>query len=178
MVLNLSDMKKPWYQTVLITQTKEVFSSAVPYTVLLLVLLLWRFALGVPFQWVEVKPLSEPEFFVRAFYSAFTFFTLGYLFYAARFYKVLHDVVVKGFGMWDLYNFIKAVVWLLLMFVSYQYIVPALFTVLNTSATVLYNIAAFVLYALPPVGISLVLVAIYVLVRSSQRKLPEQREVE
>ncbi|MGC9602208.1 MAG: hypothetical protein ABSE76_00475 [Minisyncoccia bacterium] len=170
-------MKKPWYRTVLVAQTKEVFSSAVPYTVLLLVLLLWRFALRVKFQWVEVKPLSEPEFFYRAFYSAFTFCTLGFLLYEARFYKVLHDVVVKGFGSWELYNFIKAVVWLFLMFLSYQYIVPTLFTVLNTSATILYNFAAFVLYVLPPVGISLVAVSIYVLVRSSQRKLPKQRQV-
>jgi len=170
-------MKKLWYRTVLVARTKEVFSSAVPYAVLLLVLLLWRFALGVKFQWVEVSPLSQPDFFVRSFYSAFTFCTLGFLLYEARFYKVLHDIVVKGFGMWDLYNFIKAVVWLFLMYLSYEYIVPVLFAVLNTSASILYNAAAFVLYVLPPVGISLVLVVIYVLVRSSQRKLPERRKL-
>lgn len=170
-------MKKTWYRKTLFAQTKEVFSSAVPYVVLLLVLALWRFVLGVKFQWVEVSPLSQPEFFYRAFYSAFTFLTLGRALYYAKFYKVLHDIVVKVFGLWELYELIKWVVWLFLMYLSYEYIVPALFAVLNTSASVLYNVAAFVLYVLPPVGISLVLVAIFVLVRSSQRKLPEQREV-
>jgi hypothetical protein len=154
-------MANPWHKEVLIKNTKEVFTSAVPYAIFGLVLLLWRFALGIPFVWVTVTPLSEPEFFYRAFYSAFTFLTLGRGLYYLGFYKLVHDIIVKGFGMWGLYNLIKAVVWAGLMFVSYQYIVPAIFTVLNTSATILYNVAALVLYTLPPIGISLILTAMY-----------------
>jgi hypothetical protein len=167
-----------WHKRVLVEQTKEVLTSAIPYVVFLLTLLLWHFALGAKFQWVEVKPLSEPEFFYRAFYSAFTFCTLGFLLYEARFYKVLHDIIVKGLGLWGLYNLIKAAVWLLLMYVSYQYLVPAVFTVLNTSASVLYNGAGMVVYALPSVGITVVFVLIYVLVRSNKRSRPEKSETE
>ena len=156
-------MKSVWYKEVLIKNTKEIFTSAVPYCIFLLVVLLWRFALGVPFAWVQVNALSEPEFFYRAFYSAFTFITLGRLVYLTGFYKILHDIVVKGFGLWGLYNLIKAVIWVGLMFLSYQYIVPAVFAVLNTSATILYNVAALVLYALPSLGISLLLTLLYVL---------------
>jgi len=158
-------IKRSWHKDVLIKNAKEVFSSAVPYTIFVLVILLWRFALGMKFSWVHVSPLSEPEFFYRSFYSAFTFATLGLLLYLSGFYKLLHDIVVKGFGLWGLYNFIKAVVWLFLMFLSYQYVVPALFSVLNTSATILYNFAQVVLYVLPPVGISLILVIIYILIK-------------
>lgn len=154
-----------WQTKTILENAKEIVTSAATYLILILVLLLWHFALGYKFEWQHIAPLSEPDFFVRSFYSAFTFFTLGFLLYEARFYKVLHDIVVKGFGMWDLYNFIKAVVWLFLMFISYQYIVPALFTVLNTSASFLYNIAALVLYALPPVGISIILSVIYFLLK-------------
>jgi hypothetical protein len=34
------------------------------------VLVLWRFALGVKFQWVQIYPLEAPDMFSRYFYSA------------------------------------------------------------------------------------------------------------
>ena len=138
-------------------------SSATTYIILALVFLLWHFALGIKFEWQSISPLSEPSIFVRVFYSAFTFCTLGLLLYVIRFYKVLHDIVVKAFGMWELYNLIKAVLWLFLMYISYAYLVPWLFNILNTSASVLFNIANLALYTIPPVGIALILSILYLL---------------
>jgi len=97
-----------WYKKVLLKNAKEIVSDGTTYVILALVLLLWHFALGIKFEWQHIAPLSEPSVFVRAFYSAFTFCTLGLLLYVLRFYKVLHDIVVKAFGMWELYNLIKA----------------------------------------------------------------------
>lgn len=158
-------MKNDWHKKVLLKNTKEVVSSGTTYVILALVLLLWHFALGIKFEWQHIAPLSEPSVFVRTFYSAFTFCTLGLFLYVIRFYKVLHDIVVKAFGMWELYNLIKAVLWLLLMYISYAYLVPWLFSVLNTSASVLFNVAGLVLYVLPPVGIALILSLLYMLIR-------------
>ncbi len=141
-------------------------SSATTYMILALVLLLWHFALGIKFEWQSISPLSEPSFFVRAFYSAFTFCTLGLFLYVIKFYKVLHDIVVKAFGMWGLYNLIKAVLWLFLMYISYAYLVPWLFNALNASVSILFNVAYLVLYALPPVGIALILSVVYMLGRN------------
>ncbi len=135
------------------------------YVILALVLLLWNFALGIKFQWQSISPLPEPSIFVRSFYSAFVFCTLGLFLYLIRFYKVLHDIVVKAFGFWELYNFIKAVVWLFLMYISYVYLVPWLFNILNTSASILFNIVNLVLYVVPSVGIATILSIIYFLVR-------------
>ncbi len=154
-----------WHKKVLLKNAKEIASSATTYIILALVLLLWHFALGIKFEWQAISPLSEPSIFVRAFYSAFTFCTLGLLLYVIRFYKVLHDIVVKAFGMWELYNFIKAMLWLFLMYISYAYLVPWLFSILNASVSVLFNIANLVLYVLPPVGISVILSIIYFLGR-------------
>jgi len=154
-----------WYKKVLLKNAKEVVSDGTTYAILALVLLLWHFALGIKFEWQHIAPLSEPSIFVRAFYSAFTFCTLGLLLYVLRFYKVVHDIVVKAFGMWELYNLIKALVWLLLMYVSYAYLVPWLFNILNASASLLFNVANLVLYAIPPVGIGIVFSVIYLLVR-------------
>jgi len=154
-----------WYKKVILKNAKEVVSNGTTYVILALVFLLWNFALGIKFEWQSISPLSEPSIFVRAFYSAFTFCTLGLLLYVIRFYKVLHDIVVKSFGMWELYNLIKAVLWLFLMYISYAYLVPWLFNILNTSASILFNVANLVLYALPPVGIALILSVVYMLGR-------------
>lgn len=154
-----------WYKKVLLKNVKEIVSDGATYAILALVFLLWYFALGIKFEWQHISPLSEPSVFVRTFYSAFTFCTLGLFLYVIRFYKVLHDIVVKAFGMWELYNLIKAVLWLFLMYISYAYLVPWLFSVLNTSVSVLFNVAGLVLYVLPPIGISLILSIIYLLLK-------------
>ena len=158
-----------WHKKVLLGNAKEILSSGTTYAILALVLLLWHFALGIKFEWQAMSPLSEPSIFVRAFYSAFTFCTLGLLLYVIRFYKVLHDIVVKAFGMWEVYNLIKAVLWLFLMYISYAYLVPWLFNILNAGASVLFNIANLVLYALPPVGIALIISIIYFLWRKANK---------
>ncbi|MDD3190800.1 MAG: hypothetical protein PHI66_03875 [Candidatus Pacebacteria bacterium] len=154
-----------WYKKILLKNARELVSNGTTYVVIALVFLLWYFALGIKFEWQHIAPLSEPSIFIRSFYSAFTFCTLGLLLYMVGFYKILHDIIVKAFGMWGLYNFIKAVLWLFLMWISYAYLVPWLFKVLNAGISVLFNIANLVLYALPPVGISLIISIIYLLLR-------------
>lgn len=165
-------MKKiNWQKIALKKHLSEILSSGTTYAILALVFLLWRFALGIHFEWQQIEPFEQPSIFVRAFYSAFTFFTLGLLLYVARFYKVLHDILVKETGMWGLYNAIKAIVWLFLMFLSYQYIVPWLFKILNASISLLYNIAGLVLYTLPPIGISLIVAIVFTLWKTKKRQI-------
>jgi hypothetical protein len=154
-----------WHKKVLLKNAKEVVGSATTYVILAFVLLLWHFALGIKLEWQTISPLSAPSVFVRVFYSAFTFFTIGLFLYVIKFYKVLHDIVVKAFGMWELYNFIKAVLWLFLMYISYSYLVPWLFNILNGGISILFNIANLVLYAIPPVGITLILSIVYLLLK-------------
>jgi len=154
-----------WHKKILLKNAKEIVSSGTTYVILALVFLLWHFALGIKFEWQSISPLSAPSVFVRVFYSTFTFCTLGLFLYVIKFYKVLYDIVVKAFGLWDLYNFIKAVLWAFLMYISYAYLVPWLFNVLNASISILFNVANLVLYALPPVGIALILSIVYLLCR-------------
>lgn len=160
-------MKKiNWQKIILKKHLKDLISSGSTYVILALVFLLWRFVLGIEFHLQMIEPFQQPSIFVRSFYSLFVFFTLGYLLYIAYFYKVLHDIIVKAFGMWGLYNLIKAVLWAFLMWISYAYLVPWLFNVLNASASILFNVANLVLYALPPVGIALILSVVYMLGRN------------
>lgn len=169
MVPNKIMKNNDWYKKAIIKNAKEIASSATTYIILALVFLLWHFALGIKFQWQSISPFSAPSIFVRVFYSAFTFCTLGLFLYAIKFYKVLHDIVVKTFGMWELYNLIKAVLWVFLMYISYAYLVPLLFNILNGGISILFNVANFVLYAIPPVGVALIFSLIYILLRKNQK---------
>ena len=164
-------MKKiNWQKIALKKHLKDLVSSGTTYAILALIFLLWRFALGIKFELQQIEPFEQPSIFVRSFYSLFTFFTLGFLLYIARFYKVLHDILVKEMGLRGLYNGIKAIVWAGLMYISYEYIVPWLFNLLNTSISILYNIAGIVLYAIPPIGISLILSVAYFLFKKRKLK--------
>ena len=154
-----------WHKIALKKHLKDIFSSGITYVILALMFLLWRFALGYQFEWQNIEPFSPPSIFIRVFYSAFTFLTLGFILYIAHFYKVLHDILVKGMGLWGLYNGIKAIVWAFLMYISYQYIVPWLFNILNAGISVLFNMANFVLYMLPLIGISMMISVIYLLLK-------------
>ena len=154
-----------WHKQIILKNAKEIIGSGITYLSIALVLLLWRFVLGFEFQWQDVNPLSEPSIFVRSFYSAFTFATLGSLLYLIGLYKGLHDILVKTFGLWEIYNSIKAIIWLLLMYISYTYLVPWLFDTLNAGISILFNVANLFLYLLPPVGGALILSATYYLLK-------------
>lgn len=56
-----------WYKKVLLNDAKEIISSATTYVILVFVFLLWRFALGVNFEWQQISPLSPPDIFVPSF---------------------------------------------------------------------------------------------------------------
>lgn len=159
-----------WHKKVLKKYTVKIIKSGYTYLAFLLVLLLWNFILGVKFQWQNITPLSQPTIFVRSFYSAFVFGTLGFALNKIYFYKLLHDILVKKFGQWALYNAIKAIVWAFLLYISYMYIVPWIFKVLNTGISFLFNIANLILYLLPPVGIALIVIIIYLIIKENRFK--------
>lgn len=164
-------MSNNWHQKILLKSAKDIFKSSTIYIVLAFILTLWNFILGIKFQWQNITPLSQPTIFVRSFYSAFVFVTLGFVLYIIHFYKILHDILVKRLGQWGLYNAIKAIVWLFLIYISYMYIVPWLFKILNTGISFLFNIANLVLYLLPPVGIALIVSIIYTIMRHNSVKV-------
>ncbi len=166
MLKNISkiEMKNnQWYKKILLDNVKKIVSSATTYIVFALVFLVWHFILGIKFQWQDIVPLSQPTIFIRAFYSAFVFVTLGRLLYFIHFYEVLSDILAEQF---KLYISIKSIIWMVLMYVSYQYIIPWIFSILNTGISVLFNLANLILYIIPLVGISIILTMIYFFIKS------------
>ena len=113
--------------------------------------------MGKTFTWTDISPIDSPSIFVRIFYSALTFVTLGRLLYLAGFYKALYRIL----GDWRSFKEAKAIIWVLLMAAMFFVIVPLVVDILNGILSIGYNLLALTLYAFPPVGVSMILFAFY-----------------
>ena len=147
-----------WHKKYLIKYKKEIIISATFTIVFSVFLSLWHYALGNSFAWKEIDPIPKPQEFVRIIYSALTFATLGYFLYRVKFYKFLHTVIVRGLRDRKLFKNIKALIWASLILAMYFFIVPKVIDFLNSIISVIYNLSVYILYLLPPLLLSLIIV--------------------
>lgn len=146
-----------WYQKTLKKYGKEILTGAAFSIVCALAFLLWIYGIGKTFTWTDISPIDPPSIFVRIFYSALTFVTLGAFLYKIKFYQGLYRVL----GDWRSFKEAKAIIWVLLMGTMFFVIVPLVVDILNGILSIGYNLIALVLYAFPPVGASVILFAFY-----------------
>ncbi len=156
-------MAKNWYDKVLIQYKKESVSTAIFFLVFALAVLLWRFAFGRSFEWVEISPVPTPDIWSRAILSALTYKTIGRYLYKIYFYKILAIIFGEILHKWKWYRDIKDVVWNILMFVMFFFIIPFVVDLLNKTISFFYNIVSLILYFAPPLGITLILYLCYIL---------------
>ncbi len=147
-----------WYQKTLKKYGKEILSGAIFSIICTLAFLLWIYGVGKTFTWTDISPIDPPSIFVRIFYSALTFVTLGAFLYKIGFYKALYQMLDD----WRSFKEAKAIIWVLLMGTMFFVIVPLVVNILNGILSIGYNLFALILYAFPPVGISIVLFTLYV----------------
>jgi len=153
-----------WYKKILFKYKKEIISSATFTIIFALSLSLWHYTLGRSFVWQEIDPIPKPNEFVRIIYSALVFVTFGAFLYWVRFYQFLHSIIVRGLGDWRLYKDIKAIIWISLMLVMYFFVVPKVVDLLNSLISIFYNLLIFILYLMPPLGVSIILIIAIILV--------------
>lgn len=147
-----------WHKKYLINYKKEIIISATFTVVFSVFLSLWYYALGKSFAWREIDPIPKPQEFVRFIYSALVFVTIGAFLYWIKFYKFLHSVIVGGLKDWKLYKDIKAIIWTSLILIMYFFVVPKVIDFLNSTISIIYNLSVFILYLLPPLISSFVIV--------------------
>ncbi|MGH7203953.1 MAG: hypothetical protein ACREHC_05915 [Candidatus Levyibacteriota bacterium] len=150
-----------WYKKVLIKHTKEIISSALISIIISLALLYWYFVLGNRFEWKTIEPISAPDYYARIFYSALVYITFGAILYKLFIYKLLHFVTVRVLRDWKLYKDIKRFIWGVLLLISYFWFVPKVVDFLNLTISFFYNILGLILYLIPPLGISLIIFAVF-----------------
>ncbi len=156
-----------WYQKTLKKYWKEVLSGAIFSIICTLAFLLWIYGMGKTFTWIDISPIDPPSIFMRIFYSALTFVTLGAFLYKIGFYKALYQILDD----WRSFKEAKAIIWVLLMGTMFFVIVPLVVNILNGILSIGYNLFALALYAFPPVGISIVLFTLYVYLKRQIRKV-------
>lgn len=150
--------KNTWYKDILVKYKKETILSVILTLVFFLSLSIWHYVFGKSFAWKEIDPIPKPQEFVRFIYSALVFVTFGAFLYWVKFYKFLHSVIVRGLGDWKLYKDIKSVIWTSLILMMYFFVVPKVIDFLNSIISVIYNLSVFILYLLPPLLLSLIIV--------------------
>jgi len=156
-----------WYQKTLKKYGKEILTGAAFSIVCALAFLLWIYGIGKTFTWTDISPIDPPSIFVRIFYSALTFVTLGAFLYKIKFYQGLYRIL----GDWRSFKDAKAIIWVLLMGTMFFVIVPLVVDILNGILSIGYNLIALVMYAFPPVGISIFLFTLYVYLKRQIRKV-------
>lgn len=156
-----------WYQKTLKKYGKEILSGAIFSIICTLAFLLWIYGAGKTFTWTDISPIDQPSIFVRIFYSALTFVTLGAFLYKIGFYKALYQILDD----WRSFKEAKAIIWVLLMGTMFFVIVPMVVNILNGILSIGYNLFALALYAFPPVGISIVLFALYIYLKRQIQKV-------
>ncbi len=150
--------KISWYKDILIKYKKEIIASVTFTIVFAIFLSIWHYVFGKSFAWKEIDPIPKPQEFVRFIYSALVFVTFGAFLYWIKFYKFLHSVIVRGLRDWKLYKDIKSIIWTSLILVMYFFVVPKVIDILNSTISIVYNLSVFILYLLPPLLSSLVIV--------------------
>jgi hypothetical protein len=157
-----------WYKKTLKKYGKEILTGAVFSIVCTLAFLLWIYGMGKTFTWTDISPIDPPSIFVRIFYSALTFVTLGAFLYKIKFYQGLYRIL----GDWRSFREAKAIIWVLLMGTMFFVIVPLVVDILNGILSIGYNLVALLVYAFPPVGISVILFTLYFYFKKKLRPIP------
>lgn len=157
-----------WYKKTLKKYGKEILTGAVFSIVCTLAFLLWIYGMGKTFTWTDISPIDPPSIFVRIFYSALTFVTLGAFLYKIKFYQGLYRIL----GDWRSFREAKAIIWVLLMGTMFFVIVPLVVDILNGILSIGYNLVALLVYVFPPVGISVILFTLYFYFKKKLRPIP------
>lgn len=151
----------PWCKKALKHHIKEMIVGAIVSIIFSLILLLRVYALGEPFHWISIEPISQPSPFQKYFYSGFTFVTIGAFLYFIYLYKALKILCVDILNSWELYIGVKGIIWVGLYYISYQYLVPYTIDILNSLCSFLFNIFQLIFYLFPTLGISIIIYILY-----------------
>jgi hypothetical protein len=85
-----------WYKTVLAKHAKEIALAAISSIASFLAILVWHYHFNHSFVWYPINPIEHLDIFIRFFYSAHVFVTIGTLLYYLGFYKALTDIVLNN----------------------------------------------------------------------------------
>ncbi len=159
--------KKYWHKNIIIkTLTKEIGSFKLILTLSFFVILfIWNKFMGKPFEWEWIDPISVPPY-VRLFYSALVFISLGSFLCFIGLYRVLYKIFVGFLGDFKTYKEVKSFIWICLIALMYFKIIPWIIDVLNIIISVGYNLFKMIFYISPIVGIVLILAVFLTLILS------------
>ena len=142
------------YKKIFQENKKEIVRSAIISLAITIGFSLWYFITGKPFEWRSIAPISQPDLLSREILSFIAFSTIGaFLYYVVRLWQILKFICKDVLNSWSLYNFVKKIVWFILLLFTQFYLVPTAVNWSNHIISFLYNMWFLILYLYPLVGI-------------------------
>jgi len=156
-----------WHKKILAKHKAKIISLAAGIVALISAFSLWRFALGKTFEWINIAPLHTP--FSYAFYSTLVFVGPGaYLYYFTDFYKDLWYFFRHTLSSPGLHKNVKWAIWVSMVAAMF-FVVKAVFDLINTIVSFLYNIFFLILYLSPSIGVAIIVFAVSYLLTKEDR---------
>ena len=170
-------MREPWYKRVIEKYGKKALLSAIVSILVTALFSLWYFASGRSFVWHSISPIPQPGFLDEELYGAIALLTIGaFLYYVVKLWLILKFICKDIFNSWDLYNFVKAIVWTGLVLITQFVIVPTTVDWANAIISFFYNSWLWLLYVSPSLGvlalIFVVVLSIQIILKKELPKLP------
>ena len=159
----MSFNRPTWYKKVLTEKRNEVFLAITLTATFSLAMLLWHYAMGQSFHWEATEPIEQPGLLPRLFYSALVFAGPGRWLFDAGFYKALYSLFKGTRGGYRAFTRAKADIWHLMILATCFVVIPWAVNILNTLLSFTYNIVSLILYLVPPLGVTPILGAGFLL---------------
>jgi len=138
-------------------ENKKIICSLLVSLIITIAFSFWYIVRGEPFEWISITPISQPDLLSRVVLSSLTFITVGaFLYHIARLWQFLKFICKDIFNSWPLYNFVKSVVWIALVFFTGFYLVPIIVNWINFIISFFYNFFSLILFLSPLFGVFVV----------------------
>ena len=142
-----------WHEKTLKKYKTEIITSSVAFTVFIASITLWSYFSRESFVWTKIEPVSYPSILNWRFYSALAFVTIGSFLFSQGFWLFIYKISYNRSS----FRRNKKDVWKLIILSTFGLVVLAVW-LLNTVISIIFNIAMLVVFLLPSVFITTLLI--------------------
>lgn len=147
-----------WHKKAILTNVEKIVIGSLYGLICIWITILLNYFYSWNFDWTIISPIETPWFVPRIFLSALAFWLPWAFLYKIYFYKFLYDIF-----SYRTFKKIKEIIWLFLMFLMYITI-QVVVEFLNFIISLFYNLMNLLVFILPWLGISFIIVLTWSLI--------------
>ena len=141
-----------WYEITLRQNGKMIIRSGLFLVIFSVITGLQGYFSGETFIWTKIETISYPSILNWRFYSALAFITLGSFLFSRGLWIFIYQISTSKSS----YRRNKKDVWTLITLTTFGLMILVI-KILNILISILFNVLLFILYSLPSVLVTLIL---------------------